>query len=71
MSYGVGHRCGWVLMLLWLWRGPEATAMILRLSWEPPYAIECGPKKQKKKERKKEEGLREAIRHLTAQNELD
>ena len=28
MSCGVGHRHGWDLALLWLWRGPAATAQI-------------------------------------------
>ena len=25
-------------MLLWLWRGPAATALIRPLAWGPPYA---------------------------------
>ena len=28
MSYGVGHRCGLDLVLLWLWCRPAATALI-------------------------------------------
>ena len=38
MSCGVGHRRGLDLMLLWLWYRPAATAPILPLAWEPPYA---------------------------------
>ena len=38
MSYGVGHRHGSDLMLLWLWGRPAAAALIGPLAWEPPYA---------------------------------
>ena len=38
MSCGVGCRCGLDLALLWLWCRPAATALILPLAWEPPYA---------------------------------
>ena len=38
MSYGVGCRQGSDLLLLWLWRRPETTALIRPLAWEPPYA---------------------------------
>ena len=38
MSCGVGHRRGSDPALLWLWRGPVATAPIQPLAWEPPYA---------------------------------
>ena len=34
VSYGVGHRCGLDLALLW----PVATAPIRPLAWEPQYA---------------------------------
>ena len=27
------------LVLLWLWCGPAATALIKPLAWEPPYAM--------------------------------
>ena len=39
MSYGVGHRCGWDPMLLWLGHRLAATALIRPLAWEPPYAV--------------------------------
>ena len=38
MSYGIGHRHGLDLVLLWLWRRQAATALIQPLAWEPPYA---------------------------------
>ena len=44
MSCGVGHRCGSVLVLLWLWCRPVATAPIGPLAW--------GPKKARKKKKK-------------------
>ena len=36
MSYGVGHRCGSYLVLLWL--EPAAVALIRLLAWDLPYA---------------------------------
>ena len=36
MSYGVDHRCGSVLALLWLWHRQAATALIPPLAWEFP-----------------------------------
>ena len=39
MSCGVGRRRGSDPALLWLWRRPEATALIQPLAWEPPYAL--------------------------------
>ena len=38
VSYGVGHRCGSNLALLWLWCRPAAVALIRPLAWEPPHA---------------------------------
>ena len=40
MSCGVGHRWGSdpVLLLLWLWHRPGATALIKPLAWETPSA---------------------------------
>ena len=38
VSYGVGHRRGSDLVLLWLWHRPAAAAPIQPLTWEPPYA---------------------------------
>ena len=57
MSCGVGCRCGSDLVFLWLWRRPEATALIQPLAWELPYAVGVAlkkPKKKKKKERERE-----------------
>ena len=51
MSYGVGHRWGSDLALLWLWRTPAATAPIEPLAWEPPYAEGVALKRQKKKKK--------------------
>lgn len=50
MSWGVGCRRGLDLVLLWLWRRLAATALILPLAWEPPYAA---GRALKDKERKK------------------
>ena len=52
MSCGVGHRCGSDLSLLWLWCRLAATALIGPLAWEPPYAANAAPKKQKKDKEK-------------------
>ena len=60
MSRGVGCRRGSDPALLWLWRGPVATAPIRPLAWEPPYAARAAlemAKRPKKKERKKEENI--------------
>ena len=53
MSYGVGHRCGSDLALLWLWRRPVATTLIRPLAWEPPCVVGAALKGQKKKKKKK------------------
>ena len=34
------------LPLLWLWCRPTATALILPLAWEPPYAMDVALKTQ-------------------------
>ena len=52
MSYGVGHRRGLDLALLWLWGKPAAVALIGPLAWEPPYAKGMALKKVQKKKRK-------------------
>ena len=57
MSCGVGHRCGSDLALLWLWHGPEATALIRPLAWEPPYAAGVALKRQKINEYKKKTSI--------------
>ena len=58
MSYGVGRRCSWDLVLLWLWCRLAAVARIPPLAWEPPCAALTltpypNPEKQKKKKKKK------------------
>ena len=61
MSCGVGCRGGLDPVLLWLWRRPEAIALIGPLAWEPQYvegaALEKAKRKKKKRERKREQGL--------------
>ena len=51
MSYGVAHRCGLDLVLLWLWHRPAATALIPSLAWEPPYASGVALNRQKTKKK--------------------
>ena len=51
---GVGRGRGWDLVLLWLWRGPAAVALIRSLAWEPPYAVGAALKRPKKKKKKKD-----------------
>ena len=48
MSCGVGRRLCSDPVLLWLWRRPAATAPILRLAWEPPYATGAALKRLEK-----------------------
>ena len=48
MNCGVGHRHSLDLVLLWLWRRLAATALILPLAWEPPYAMNVAVKIKKK-----------------------
>ena len=57
MSYAVGPRCGLDPALMWLWCRPAATAMILPLAWEPPYAAGAALKRPKKKKKKKKSEL--------------
>ena len=47
MSCGVGHRFNSDPTLLWLWCGPENTAPIGPLAWEPPYTMDAALKRQK------------------------
>ena len=53
LSCGVGCRCSWDPVLLWLWHGPTATALIRPLAWELPYAAGVALKRQKKKKKEK------------------
>ena len=50
MNYGVGHRRGSDLALLW--HRPVATAPTGPLTWEAPYATGAALKKKKKEKRK-------------------
>ena len=45
----------WVkdLAWLWLWRRPAATAPIIPLAWEPPYAVGAALEKGKKTKKQK------------------
>ena len=49
MSCGVGHRHCSDLVFLWLWRRPEAAALIQPLAWKPPYAAGTALKRKKNK----------------------
>ena len=51
MSCAVGRRCGsdLVVLWLWLWGRPAATALIRPPAWEPPYATDAALKTDKKK----------------------
>ena len=45
MSYGVGHRQGSDLVLLWLWCRPPTTAPIRPLAWETLHVIQAALKR--------------------------
>ena len=47
-SCGVDRRCGSDLVLLWLWCGLAAAALIRPLAWELPYAAGVALKRRKK-----------------------
>ena len=51
MSWGVGHRCGLDLMLLWLWHRPAAIALIGPLARELPNAVGVDAPPPQKKDR--------------------
>ena len=53
MSCGVGCRRDSDPVLLWLWRGLEATAPIRPLAWEPPYAAGVAQEMAKREEKRK------------------
>ena len=52
MTCGVGCRCGWGPVWLWLWCRPAAAALIQPLAWEPPCAIGVALKKAKQNKTK-------------------
>ena len=49
----------WVkdLALLWLWCRPAATAPIIPLAWEPPYAVGTALEKEKRQKKKKKKSI--------------
>ena len=49
MSYGVYHKHGLDLALLWLWCRPATVAPIQPLSWESPYVPYKATKQNKQK----------------------
>ena len=51
-NFSVGRGCGSDLALLW--GRLVATALILPLAWEPPYAMAAALKSKKKKKKKKQ-----------------
>ena len=53
MRYGVGHRHGSDLVLLWLWHRLAAVTPIGPLVWEPPYAIGAALKQTNKQKNQK------------------
>ena len=54
MSYGVGHRCGLDMALLWLWHRLAATAPICPQAWECIHAAGVALKKIKYKKKAKQ-----------------
>ena len=64
-----GLQCGLDLVLLWLWHGPVAAALIRPLAWEPPYVMGAALEKKKKKRKKKKNGGREKGKDVNMKNE--
>ena len=54
VSCGVGCRCSWDPVLLWLWHRLAAIAPTRPLAWELPYAMGEALKRQKTKKKKKQ-----------------
>ena len=57
MSCGVGQRRGSDPAFLWLWYRPAATALILPLAWESPYASGVALKRKKTQKNKTKKTL--------------
>ena len=53
MSCGIGLRHGLDLALLWLWCRLAATAPILPLDWELPYATNASLKRKRRNKKRK------------------
>ena len=47
-SYGVSHRCGLDLALLWLGCRLAGASAIQPLAWDPPYAMGATVKRKRK-----------------------
>ena len=65
MSCGVVCKCTLDLVLLCLWWRLAATALILPLAWEPPYATSAALKRQK------EEEERDQLNRPITRNEIE
>ena len=59
-SWGLSHRCGWDMALLWLWQ--RSAAPIWPLAWELPCAMSAALKKTKKKKKKKKKYVKHQSR---------
>ena len=55
VSCSKGHSCVLDPALLWLWCRPAAAALVQPQTWELPYAVECGLKKEKNKIKRRNE----------------
>ena len=64
MSCGVGHRLSLDLVLLWLWHGLVATALIRPLAWEALYAMGAALEKTKKTKRQKNKTKQKKTYHI-------
>ena len=60
MSWGISHKCGSDLALLWPWHRPAAAAPIRPLAWDLPYATGVALKKKEKKNEGKWKILQES-----------
>ena len=68
MSCGIGRRRSSDPTLWWLWRGPEATAPIRPLAWEPPYAAGAAQEMAKKRQPKKKNYFKEMAQATIKKN---
>ena len=69
MSCGVGYGCGLEPILLWLWCGPAAVALIISLVWDF-HTPQVQPQKKKRKKKKKNSvgvpAIAQWVKNLTA-----
>ena len=61
MSWGIVCIHSSDMVLLWLWCRPAATAPIIPLAWDPPYAMGMALEDKKKKKKKKKKRERERM----------